>query len=358
VAASRRLSTAPVLLAAGIGILGWTLASRAQQGEVNVQFHAFQDSRGVTVLSPTVDLDKDFTDRLGLRLKFGVDAVSAASDSCIRCHRDGADNRRVFVNAGLQRPLGKSLFSLGGEYSQENFYQATTALTSISRAFNQDNTTIAGGYSFSLNRPQLHPSEDWEQQYSQTGFVSVTQNVTKLTTVQAGVEIGHISGYQANPFLRALVNGVRELGNAPDLRTRRTYTARVRQALPAETYLEADYRRYGDTWDVRSNTFSVGLSHYFKPSLMLNGSYRRYGQTGAFFWAPQYTGNPQYFTADFRLEPFDSNLYSGRLIYTPADPWFFVPKGSSLTLQYERYAATSGFRAATFSTGLRIPLSK
>ncbi len=333
-------------------------STRAQQGDVNVQFHAFQDSRGVTVLSPTIDLDKDFTDRLGLRLKFGVDAVSAASDSCYRCHGNGANNKRVFVNAALQRPLGKSLFSIGGEYSQENFYQATTALTSISRAFNQNNTTVAGGYSFSLNRPQLHPAEDWERQYSQAGFVSVTHNLTKLTAVQAGVEIGHVKGYQANPFLRALVNGARELGNAPDLRTRRTYTARVRQALPAETYLEADYRRYTDTWDVRSNTLSLGVSHYLRPSLMLGGSYRRYGQTGAYFWAPEYTGTPEYFTADFRLEPFDSNLYSGRLIYTPANAFLFFPRGSSLTLQYERYVATTGFQAATFSSGFRIPLSK
>ena len=358
VGVSRRTTRAHFLFLATVGALAWTLASRAQQGEVNVQFHAFQDSRGVTVLSPTIDLNRDFTDRLGLRLKFGVDAVSAASDSCIRCHRDGADNRRAFVNAALQRPLGKALFSLGGEYSRENFYQATTGFTSISRAFNQDNTTIAGGYSFSWNQPQLHPTDDWEQQYSQTGFVSLTQNVTKLTAVQAGLEIGHISGYQANPFLRAVVNGVRELGNAPDLRTRRTYTARIRQGLPAETYIEADYRRYTDTWDVQSNTLSLGVSHYVTPSLMFGGSYRRYTQTGAFFWAPEYTGTPEFYTADFRLEPFDSNLYSGRMVYTPPNPLLFFPKGSSLTLQYERYVSTTGFEAATFSSGVRIPLSK
>lgn len=341
-----------------VALLVVAVLTRAQQNEVNVQFHGFQDSRGVTVLSPTVDLDKDFTDRLGLRVKFGVDAVTAASDSCIRCHPQGAQNARQFVNAALRRPLGKATFSFGGEFSNENFYQATTGFASISRAVNQDNTTIAGGYSFSLNRPRLHPSEDVETQYSQSGYLSVTQNVTKLTAVQGGFEVSRVSGYQANPFLRALVNGVRELGNAPDLRTRRTVTLRVRQALPAETYVEADYRHYSDSWDLRSNSLSLGVSHYLTPQTLAEFSFRRYGQSGAFFYEPQYTGTPIYYTADFRLAPFDSNLYTGRVVYTPAAPLLLLPKGSALTFQYERYAATNGFAAATFATGVRIPLPK
>ena len=62
--------------------------------EISIFFHGFQDSRGVTVLSPTVDLSKDFTDRTNLKFKFGVDAISASSDSCARCHPDGANSGR------------------------------------------------------------------------------------------------------------------------------------------------------------------------------------------------------------------------------------------------------------------------
>jgi hypothetical protein len=85
------------------------------------------------------------------------------------------------------------------------------------------------------------------------------------------------------------------LGNVPDARTRQTLSARLRQALPAATYAEADYRRYVDDWQVKSNTVSVGLSHYVRPAVLFGFTYRRYDQTGAFFWAPQYTGTPQYY---------------------------------------------------------------
>src|SRR5580765_8770166 len=40
----------------------------AQNNELNIQFHGFDDARGVTVLSPTVDLSQDYTDRTSLRI--------------------------------------------------------------------------------------------------------------------------------------------------------------------------------------------------------------------------------------------------------------------------------------------------
>ena len=64
------------------------------------------------------------------------------------------------------------------------------------------------------------------------------------------------------------------------------------------------------------------------------------------------------YTADFRLEPFDSNLYTGRMVWTTPKSFSILPEGSGITLQYERYAATNGFASAMFSSGIRIPLRK
>jgi uncharacterized protein DUF3570 len=328
----------------------------AQQNDVNVQFHGFQDTRGVTVLSPAVDLSQDFTDRTSLRVNFGVDAISAASDSCVRCHREGVNSHRQGLGVSMTRKFNDLKVTVGGAYSLENFYRATTGLTSISRDLAKGNTTVAGGFSFSLNQPMLHPTRDVENQYQTNAYASVTQTVTKTTIVQGGYEFGRISGYQNNPFLRANVSGILVLGQVPDQRTRQTLTARVRQALPADTYLEADYRHYFDDWQVTSNTLTVGVSHHVNPMWLLSGSYRRYDQTGAFFYQPQYTGIPTYYTADFRLEPFASNTYTGKIVVTPAGRLWWLPEGSGITVQYERYQADNGFSAGILSTGLRVPL--
>ena len=69
-----------------------------------------------------------------------------------------------------------------------------------------------------------------------------------------------------------------------------------------------------------------------------------------------YTGSPQFYTADFRLFPFDSNLYTGRLVITPQHGLLMLPTGTSLTAQYEFYKSTTNFEAGIFTLGVRMPL--
>ena len=364
VAASRRPGTRlapPLALVAGLTVVAIGEAvlldgAEDQPSEIGIEFHTFQDSRGVTVQSPAVDLTRDFTDRTALRAKFGVDAISAASDSCVRCHSQGVSNRRVTLGASLVRKLTDAKLSLGAEFSQENFYRATTILTSGSRNFNKANTTVAGGFSVSRNQPTLHPRRVSRSQTTENAFVSLTQTLTRSTVAQVGFEFGQIGGYQNDPFLRAFVNGELLLGNNPDRRTRHTFTLRLRQALPAQTYLEADYRHYFDDWSIHSNSVGVGLSRQFTPEFLLHFGYRRYDQTGAFFYAPEYFGFPEFFTSDFRLEPFTSNLYTGRGVFTPRHGLWFLPPGAGITAQYDRYSSDTDFLAGIFTVRLKIPL--
>jgi Protein of unknown function (DUF3570) len=356
VAASRAPRLAGALALAGLLVFLAT-ANRADD-TLSVQFHTFQDTRGVTVLSPTVDLDKDFTERTGLRARFGVDSISAASDSCARCHPQGANNQRIYLSGAVRRKLGDTKLEIGGELSKERFYQASTLAASISRSLDKGNTTVAGGFSFSWNRPQLHPSEETMSQLAPSAYVAVTHAVSKGTAVQLGYQFDYVSGYQNSPFLRTILNGSWTLGETPEQRTRHALTARLRQALPGASYLEADYRRYFDSWSMRSDAIHVALSHHFTRSLTASAAYRRYGQNGAFFYAPFYVGTPEFYTGDFRLGPFDSNLYSATAALTPKSSWFHLPAGTTYSLEFERYAATTGFKADVFTAGIRMPLKR
>lgn len=328
----------------------------AQQDMLTVHVHGFQDTRGVTVLSPLVTLDKDFTERTGLRTRFGVDAVSAASDSCARCHDQGARNARLFVNGSLVRTYGDTKLSFGGEVSRENFYAADTVMVSATRALNKANTTIGGGYSLSFNRPVLHPGRGVEQQQAHDMYASLTQTLTRTTIVQLAYDFNRITGYQSSPFLRTHVNGEWMLGATPDLRNRGAFTARIRQALPAETFLEGDYRYYEDDWALRAHSLSIGLSHSLSARVLAGFTYRWHDQTGTAFYRPSYVGAPRFFTGDFRLAPFNSGLYSGRLVITPSDGLWGFAQGTALDFEYERYIANTSYQAAIFTAGLKIPL--
>ncbi len=110
-------------LVAAVAVVALVVLTRPDWADnaVNFSFHAFQDSRGVTVLAPVGSLDKDFTDRTGLRVKFGVDAVTAASDSCARCHPSGKQMQHNYFDASVVRKFGDLKVEAGGEISRENF---------------------------------------------------------------------------------------------------------------------------------------------------------------------------------------------------------------------------------------------
>ena len=63
---------------------------------------------------------------------------SAASDSCARCHPDGATTDASVGSVNLTRKYGDSKVTFGGELSKERFNTATTGL-SVSRDLNKSN---------------------------------------------------------------------------------------------------------------------------------------------------------------------------------------------------------------------------
>ena len=319
----------------------------AQNNELNVQFHAFQDTRGVTVLSPTVDLSKDFTERTSLRVNFGVDAISAASDSCARCHREGVNSQpRRSRGLSVTRKFDALKLTVGGAYSQENFYRATTGLTSVSRELANGNTTVAGGYTFSLNQPTLHPTQQVENQYQNDAFISFTQTLSKTTIAQTRLRAGQDHRLPEQPV------PARERERHPDARSdagRADPADGHRTAAPGaagghlpRSRLPPLLRRLASALERAERSACRTIS---RRRLLGNFSYRRYDQTGAYFYQPQYVGPlPTYFTADFRLEPFVSGLYTGKVILTPKGPFLWLPSASGFTLQYDRYRADNGFR--------------
>ena len=104
----------------------------------------------------------------------------------VRIHKNGtgvdvAITASAIRDVGLSatRKYGDVKLTVGGAYSQENFYRATTGLMSVARDLANGNTTVAGGFSFSLNQPTLHPLPDRANQYERDGFASITQTLSK-----------------------------------------------------------------------------------------------------------------------------------------------------------------------------------
>ena len=226
----------------------------------------------------------------------------------------------------------------------------------MSRDLANGNTTVAGGFSFSLNQPMLHPLPDSENQYQSGGFVSVTQTLTKIDD-----RAGRLRDRAHQRVSEQSVSARRRerrmvLGQVPDARTRQTLSARLRQALPADTYLEADYRRYFDDWQVTSNTVSVGLSHHFRPDASVRARVPPIRSDRRVLLGAPVHGIPQYYTADFRLEPFTSNTYTGRIEITPKAVVVAAAGRHGPDAAVRALSGRQRIRRGDLSTGLRVPL--
>jgi hypothetical protein len=113
------------------------------------------------------------------RFSSSCDAISAASDSCARCHREGANDRREAGGLSVTRKFDDLKLTIGGAYSKEDSYRSSTLLTTVSRDLANGNTTVAGGFTFSLNQPTMHPTQQVKNQYSSDAYASLTQVLNK-----------------------------------------------------------------------------------------------------------------------------------------------------------------------------------
>ena len=288
------------------------------------------------------------TDRTSIRATFGVDAISAASDSCVRCHRDGAPNHRTGVGASVTRKFDAYRWSIGGALSGEKFYRASTFTTALTRVLAEANTTVAAGL-YLLAQPTHAASDAGRRE-------SIPARRLRFRHADA-VKDDHRPGrLRSRTPLRLPRQPV-----SPHRRERRhdawsgsrhpcsADRVAARSAGAAGGHLPRGRlpplrRRLGS----RLDAFGAGLSHRFARALLADFSYRRYDQAGASFYARHTRAHRSTFTGDFRLAPFASDLYSGRVVINPGQSLFHLPAGYGITLQYDRYQSDNGFESAMF----------
>jgi hypothetical protein len=149
------------------------------------------------VLTPDIDLNRDLTDRSSLRVKFGVDAITSASDSCVRCHPGGEHDRRITGSGVLPQRVGAARFSIGGEVGDEHWYGSTALIASASRDFNGANhhhrrRILVRG------QPSGSPSERRSDRAhtAKDGYLSLTQTLSPTTALQVGIRDRRIDGFR------------------------------------------------------------------------------------------------------------------------------------------------------------------
>lgn len=252
---------------------------------------------------------------------------------------DTFHDTRVQLDASWEQPLAPNWsISGGGHLSKEYDYLSMGVNGSLARDFNQKNTTVSLGLSYSHDTitpeggiaiaftPMLLRQDFTNDTVYQAAFdasrdrsddtkdtvdvlLGLTQVINRNWLMQFNYSLSMANGYMTDPFkLVSVVNSNGEVQqnlyeSRPDKRTKHSLYWQNKLYLSG-TFLDASYRYMWDDWDLSSHTADVkwrlplGDSWYIEPQL------RYYQQSAAEFYMPfmrQNEPTPQYASADYRI---------------------------------------------------------
>ncbi|MDH4234553.1 MAG: DUF3570 domain-containing protein [Gallionella sp.] len=244
--------------------------------------------------------------------------------------------------AGLDWETGISpdaRLTLSGDHSTSKMNKSSGIGTTVARDFNQRNTTLIAGASYSVDtidmdiKTELTPdstatiratSEKKDQIDLQLGG---TQVLSRGTLLQLNFVHSHASGYMTNTH--KLISVVHPLTGEtltyspltekrPDKRDSNALYAQINQALGSGV-LYSSYRYFQDSWGIKAHTVDFKYRQPVTEKLYVQPHIRTYSQDAADFYRSMLAvgETPVYASADYRLAKLRTNSAGVKLGYKP-----------------------------------------
>lgn len=376
-------------------------ALHASEGDgIETKFEVFHDRNDVTALSPIFELRKTIARSISLIWEGQLDAVTGASREWGRAGSgqsdlDGSSGASARVDGvsgasvdeeGEQKPEFRGGTRVGLTYSrdgrvlsgslygsQENDYRSISPALSGAWDFAERNTTVSWAAAWFFDK--MSPRGSWASlgggdKNVQSYTVGLTQTLTPLTLGGVTVNWIRTTGYIGHPYnpINSIDSGL--VGEAlPERRDALATSGQIVQGFLLGDLLgsvNAEYRYYSDSWDLRSQTLTVQVSQHLGDATIVRLQGRYYTQTGAAFaQSPYYQGSETYQTADIRFRRFSSWLGGLKVSSEFPDGWDgWLPRRWDLSydhlvrdtkgdpLLYQLYAKDAWYQQGTGRVGL------
>ncbi|MCI0694851.1 DUF3570 domain-containing protein [candidate division KSB1 bacterium] len=341
---------------------------------VSLRTNFFKDSGGLLVQSPTLQLVKDIAHNTVLSLQYtldrvnippyrgisakpvvtGIDGFTGASKPA------GSDPNAIYIKKRNEiiASINSSSWNATAYYSSENDYIGRLIGFGVSQGFNQKNTNLSLGLSYGYDT--INPLGQ-KTTYTRRNILvdaAITQTLSPAHIMRFGIDISRLNGFQSNPYRQVNVAGGYPFEQHPQQRLRIAGYVKLNTHLkPANAALWAEYRVYGDDWGILSHTLGLRFYQNLSKRLLMRYRYRFYTQSPANFWRKDYSllpRQPEFFTDDYKLEPFNSHLFGFHLAYKLEALRRKLPlmEQTTLDVKYERFFTSNNFTANIFQIGL------
>jgi uncharacterized protein DUF3570 len=309
-----RLQLAARGLLAGAAIAAALLAAplpARADGSLSMRFGYYKE-RSTRVEQPIIDAQFEVGERDTVDAHFLVDAITSASAASGALGEPFTEYRKEggvgYLHAFDDARLGASL-----RYSNEPDYRSTFGSVRGEIDLQQKNTTLGvmlgGGYDDLDNSGSSEMTPRIEGTLT-TGMISLSasQLLDRNVVASATYDLVYLSGDLENLYRYvAIGENSAPLEMVPDSRVRHAIAGSVRGFLPVtRTTLIAQCRFYADDWGLRAQTPELRIAQDVIRGMTVRLQLRYHAQSGADFYRDRYDLQPDYFTSDVKLSPFET----------------------------------------------------
>jgi hypothetical protein len=332
--------------------------------QIDTALLAYSEQDRVSAVEAVIAGQKDFGDEHIFSGKLVVDALTGASASGAVAQPgvqtftrpsgngqyqiaagdlpldDTFHDTRVQLNGQWTQPVWEDMrVSAGAHLSKEYDYLSLGLNGSLARDFNQKNTTVSAGLSYSYDtidpeggRPvplssmvvdlgQYANEADYRAAFDATRLdgsdnktttdilFGLTQVINRRTIMQFNYGYSSVDGYITDPF--KVLSVVNDQGltqdlvyeNRPDKRSKHNFYWQTKYAMD-NGVVDVSYRFATDDWQIDSHTVDSRLRFNLAEGSYIQPHFRYYQQSAAEFYQPFLTENqalPMYASADYRL---------------------------------------------------------
>jgi hypothetical protein len=320
----------------------------------DAMYHLFVGG-GVEIDGPSILVRKQVGKNVSLVGNYYVDYVSSASIDVVTQASPYTEEREQY-SFGIDYLRGNTTMRANFVTSEESDFDSKTYSFSVSQDMFGDLTTLTLGYAYGedvvgRSDDPTFSRDNRRQLYS----IGITQILTRNLIAALNVETATDEGFLNNPYrsVRYLDTNVpRGYSYEPELypntRTSNAVGLRARYFLSYRAAIEAEYRFYTDTWDIRGHTVSLSYIHPWGPfTFTVKG--RLHDQTGAHFYRDLFAG-PQ--ATNFRgrdkelseLTSYALKLKASYQLFDETRGWSIFTRGTinasidMLTIDYHEFS--------------------
>lgn len=304
------------------------------------RYQYYQESQGRMRVDSDYSLfSVDLNDTLVLDGTLLYSTLSGASPTGLPPWKKGGqvptvylEDQRYAATLGLTQQLANHSLKGGLSYSYEGDYTSIGASLQDTISLNEKNTELVLGLAYTHDDVGANGSNFAATKDSYDAMIGINQLLSPNTLLTFNVGLGWKRGFLSDPYKRVLIDNEVYYDERPDHKFEQLALLQLTHYItPWDASVEVSYRLGHNDFGSTSHTAMVAFYKYLlNKRVVIRPSIRFYDQSAARFYATQFTGNPTYASADYRLAA-EQTLNLGLQIR-----WNITDK-FALDVGYERY---------------------